>query len=323
MSVTAASGTWRRDLQATLFELDAQSYTEAMIGLKVLPVYRSRFKSAEYPMFPREWFKKLPDSARAADGGYNRVGAQFEQATYTCEDHGNEQALDDFDRNHYGTFFDYEASAALQLFVLEMLLLEKRISDLVMSETTFTATAAATAWATIASATPITDVDNVARIINQASGVPKNQLTLVVNDLDWQYLNNCASILDRIKYVNLAVADEARMRSAIADAMGIKEILVGQTYYDTKEEGIAESMSAVWPANTAGLGRIAPSENVGLGFGCLGRTVLWTTDSPEIPTIETYDEPRVRAEVLRARMSTDEILQGDADVFWSLISTDA
>jgi len=322
MAITPASGTWRQDLQAQMTEVDVTQYTDSMIGLIVMPIFRTKRKTAQYPVFPREWWKKPVSDDRAPNGAYNRIDLQTEPATFTCEDHGNEHVLDDFDENHYEDFFDYEAMATRQLGVLARLNHERRVAALLTNETTFSATAAATAWATIATATPVTDVDNAALVILQASGIRKDQLTLVVNNVDWQYLNNATKILDRIKYVDLRVADEEKMRSAIASAMGIKQILIGQTHYDTKEEGVAESMSNIWPTNTAGLGYIAPSDGVGIDTGCAGRTVLWTKDSPEMPTVETYRDDTVRADVVRVRASTDEILQGDAGVFWTTISTD-
>ncbi len=51
----------------------------------------------------------------------------------------------------------------------------------------------------------------------------------------------------------------------------------------------------------------APAEEL-----CVGRTCLWTADSPDAVMVEEYFEPQTRSDIYRARHHVDEKLV-DAD----------
>lgn len=311
MSVEQAStATLRPDVQAHVMEYDAEKAQRLFIGRQVLPVFRSAVDMGEYLVYRSANLLQSPDDTVSEETGYNRVATKVGSKTFTTEPHGLEFVLTDRRARQNARRIDFLAAEANRMWYQILLAHERRVSVLV--DTLPAGTAATTDWATIASSDPIGDIQTNADTVCRACGAAQEELTLIVNSTDFRYLQNCAGILDRVKYVNVMVGDLATeaQRQLIATALGVKQVLVGRSAYNTVPKGETASMSAIWPAEKAFLALLVDGEGEPLETPGLGRTVLWSEDS-EFPTIETYRDESIRATIERVRFDVDEILQGE------------
>jgi len=317
----AESGvTLRRDLSAVANEFDDIQAREMFIGLRAAPVFRVGEESAYYPVICRETFRKPAETERASDGSYNRVSGEFGSGTYSCEEHGLEYLIDDKRRKRYQSFFDAESAAVRILRHQILMAQERRISSLILDSSTFTANSVSTAWATVASSVPLTDVTTGCETLEDNCGIGRENYTLIVPRTEYKYLCTTDSILGRIKYVAPGVTRGMLTTQLLAEFFGIKQVLVAGGSYDSAGEGVAESMSQIWSTGYAMLCVIA-GEGDPLEMPSIARTMLWAEDSPENVVVETYRDEKRRSDVVRMRHNVDEVLTADADLLGYLLST--
>jgi hypothetical protein len=74
---------------------------------------------------------------------------------------------------------------------------------------------------------------------------------------------------------------------------------------DTAGKGISFSLSDIWDDEYVLLFRAAANAR-NLREPTLGRTFLWTGDSPQMVTSEQYRDETVRSNIYRVRQYTDE-----------------
>lgn len=301
-----ANATLRPDIAAALREFDIPGATSKFIGETILPIWRSGRKNGEYGVWERENVLLTPETLRTPGTGYNRLDTRIDSRTFLCEDRGLETPVDDSQERQYGSYLSILQAAARSRFFQMQMDHERRAAALIASITQ--SGQVTISWATIATATVLDDVDAMADSITDNSGAAKEDLSLIVSRQDFRYMRDNKLILDRIKFTNPGVSSANMTADVLAGLFGIKEIIVGSPAYNTAQKGAAISLSQVWPTGVAYLALLT-TENAPLDTPCIGRTILWTEDSPTFPLVETYRDESVRSEIVRVRMHTDEILQ--------------
>ncbi|HUU83922.1 MAG TPA: hypothetical protein VM243_10505 [Phycisphaerae bacterium] len=316
--------TLRQDLSAVAYEYADEVARRSFIGQRVAPLFGVAQDEAAYPIISRENFLKPETDARANDGTYNFIDGQFGSGTYKCEEHGLSSLLDDRRKKKYRNFIDFEEADTRMLVHKLLLNHERRVASMVINATTFTAHAPATVWSTSASATPTTDIETGLQTIRQGSGMPPETVSLILSHTDFVEMCKTTDVLNLVSYTfsaNQGVRPAILKPMHIATILGIKEVLVGVSAYDTTEEGVAVSASGVWGTGYAMLAVLADSADQPLELPSAFRTMLWTEDSPEFPVMERYYDNDRRGEVLRARLDSDEVLTADANLLTYLLST--
>jgi len=296
----------RPDLQAQVQEYDASGAVARFIGRRVAPIFRSAIFSGQYPIFRRADYKKMADSRRADDGSYNSIKAFFGQGTFTCDENGLKYPIDDARRRKYASLFDAEASASIILWFQLLLGHEYRVSQL-FSGGGFTNTNVATAWSTAATAVPLTDLETGINSLCDKWGVAPGDISLIIPRVDYSEMLKTSQVNNKMLYTYPGVQPSLASPAIVAAMLGIKEVLVAASVYDSKEEGIAESNAMIWTAGVMFL-TVLCGEDAPLDETSVARTILWTEDSPDIPVIESYRDDDRRCDIIRARVQTDEIL---------------
>jgi hypothetical protein len=83
--------------------------------------------------------------------------------------------------------------------------------------------------------------------------------------------------------------------AAIAEALGVKEVLVGKAYYDTAGEGKAASTSAIWGNTNIWVGNLANGGGLSsMLSGGAQYTITWSRFASDIGTFE-YEEPQTKS----------------------------
>jgi len=316
----------RRDLTQVANEFDASAAALMFIGLSVLPVMRVGEESAKYPTITRESIKKAESDARGANGAYNRITGEFGEGIYACEEHGLEYRIDDKMRKRYASFIDAEQAATRILRYKHRLLHEKRVAAATLNATTvFTQNAPVTVWSTFATATPLVDLGAGMAALEDNTGMPRAMLSLIIPQTDKTEMLATTEVNDKIKYTygggNGGIQPWQISNAQIAAMLGIKQVLVAASSYDSKEEGYAETNTKIWTAGRVMLAYLAEGENAPLEMPQLGRTMLWTADAPAFPVMESYREDQTRGDILRIRDNTDEVLVAAANLASYVVTT--
>lgn len=302
---TSSTTVQRPDLGQLAYEYSL-SRSPAFIGDQILPVFEVGEKNGNYPVIPTEALLKVPETARAARGAYNRGDWNFEMDNYDCEEHGWEEPLDDTEAEMYRRFFDAETVATIRAMLILRRAREKRIADMVFNTGNFSATSIGTEWSTAANATPKTNVDAGIQSLEDTFGIPGDALSLIISNKVFRNVMKTAEIKDYLQYTSphLLLGREAQ-RQMLADYLGIREVLVGGGVYDSTDKGQSTTIAALWDDEYAMLALLA-TDAMDLREPCLGRSFLWTADSPSIVNVDVYREEQIRSNIYRVRHYLDE-----------------
>lgn len=298
--------TLRRDLSTVAYEYMLEASQRGFIGLSILPIKEVNDQSANYPVIPIEAMIKLPNTKRAARGDYNRSDYKFETGTYACEEYGWEELIDDAERNLYANDIDADEIATMRAVDILLRNQEARIAAAVFNTANITQTAGVgTEWSTAATCTPRANVFTAKEAMRLASGLRPN--IGVCSSVVFKNLMFADEIMDAFKYTNpVEIGGEEAQRRLLAQYFGLDEVLVGGAIKDGAKKGQAYSIADIWDDEYFGLFKVPRGTTQDMKEPVLGRTFLWTGDSPQNLTTESYREEQRRSDVIRVRHNVDE-----------------
>jgi hypothetical protein len=313
------SAIYRPDLGAAVMEYNESSVV-GFIGLQCLPVFRTSKNAGSYPVIPKEALLKLSETSRAPRAAYPRDDWEYERGTFQTAERGKEELLDDSERE----LFDQEAPGMADFVATQrawndiMRGQEKRIADLLFNSTNFANGGDVTnEWDDATNATPINDVNDANYNLVQQCGMQGN--TLIFSWKVWLQLRECDQIVDRLKYTFPGIDINTMSTAQMAAAFGVPRILVGGSVYDSAGRGQDASISDIWDDEYAMLAVIS-SGGMNLREPSIGRTFLWTEDSPQNPIVEQYRDEEHRSDVFRVRHHVSEALIASRDDSGTIVS---
>jgi len=289
--------------EAALEFIQAQ---DEFIGTKVLPIFPTKKKASIFPAITRESITRDADTKRAPRGNYNRDSFQAKDRQYNCEEHGLEGPLDDSEREMYSSDFDAELTTVQIVTRRVLQAQEKRIASAVFDTTTFSGSDLFTDYSAEpwdnGSSDVIAQVREVREKVRKNCGMDPGTLIMSKANIDRLLANS--GIKGAIQYV--ARLTEAEILNALADILGVKKIVVGKGIYNSAKEGKAFKGADIWSDDYAMVAVIGEGQR--LSDPSMGRTFLWTADSPENATVEQYRDDAARSDIFRVRQHVDEII---------------
>jgi hypothetical protein len=303
---TSATTIQRPDLGALVYEHVMDAEKQGFICLELLPTFDVQEQSADYPVIPFEALLKIQSTSRAPRGAYNRGDYEFETGTYACKENGWEEPVDDVERRLYKRFFDAEVVASLRAADIVLRSQEVRVAAKIFNVSNITQTSAVTTeWNTAATCTPREDVA-AAKEAMRAAGQPEPNV-MVISRKVFNALLLAKQVTDAFRYgaVPFEVKPFAAKQADLAAFFNIDRILVAGAIKDSAKKGKAISAADIWDDEYAGLFKVS-SGGQDLREPCIGRTFLWTADSPQIIVTESYRDETVRSDIYRVRQYTDE-----------------
>jgi hypothetical protein len=305
MQPTDITAVNRPDLGAIAYEYMLEADQRGFIALLLLPIFEVMQQSAQYPIIPLESLLKLEETSRAARGKYNRSDYKFDFGNYSCKENGWEEVVDDREAALYARYFDAEEVATKRAIDIILRGQEARVAAKVFNVSNITATAdVSIAWNTPSTAVPRANIYAAKMALRAATGIEPNIGACSKKVFDTVMLT--AEIRDALKYTNpIEIGGYEAQRRILAQYFGLDNILVGGAMKDSADKGIAASLADIWDDEYFGLFRVSTG-GPDLREPCLGRTFLWTGQSPQNIVTESYRDETVRGTVIRVRQDTDE-----------------
>ena len=301
---SGARGIPRLDLGAAVEEYIQKE--SDFIGTKVLSIKGVPLQASNFKAKTRASVTLDADTKRAKSGHYNRISLEVKDLTYACEENGLEEILDDSDRNLYESDFDAEFDVSKNTADTLKRMQEKRIAAKIFNTSTFTGSdlytnaAGTKAWSDI-TADILANVNAAKRKVKANCGLNPNSVIFNGNILE--YIKKNTAVIDSIKYT--ARVTDAEIINGLADYLGVDYVLVGDSIRNSAKKGKVFASSPIWSDLYAMVAIVAP-EGSSLRTPSLGRTMLWTSDSPDNCTVEEYRDNGARGDVYRVRQNTDE-----------------
>ena len=307
----------RADLGEAIMEVMLS--TTQYIGIKALPLLPTRQATATFSRFTRESILRRRKTQRAPTAGYSRDQIEAEDDTYTCKENGHESLLGDDERAFFASDFDAEKATSENALHVVLREQEIRIQQLLLNTTTFTGASlytdvSANPWDNPAS-DAIGHVKAAAEKVRQNCGMKPNAMILGLATLNNLLLND--DIIGRLAGVLVPTA--AEITKFLTGIFNVDQIITGDFIYNSASEGKAFVGVDGWGDDYVLLGVVAKTTNI--KEPCLGRTFLWTGDSPQNTVVEEYRVEERRSNVFRVRQNTHEKLF-DAN-FGHLLKVDA
>lgn len=323
ISPSSSLATLRPDLAGSLMEFDLQANMNDMVALQIAPVLEVDRQMGNFGRIPIEELLKTRDDLRAAGAGYNRGNGTFQPDSYSCTEHGLEEAVDDREAEMYADYFDAELIAAMRARHGILQNLETRvIASALANAVAYSGGALPAVWSDPANSTPITDITNgMAQLYAQ---IGRTRACLAISWARYNVLRNSTQIIDRVKYSGLVnVTRDNITPQAIAQALDVEELIVGRAVYNTANEGAATkagtaTLAGLWTANKALL--FVKAKSMDIREPCFMRTIHWGLDGSQIgAAVESYRDEHVRGNVVRCRMDeTEKVLYPQAAVVMNI-----
>jgi len=303
----ANRGIPRADLGAAAMEF-VMNQADFVAG-NVLPELPVQNKSGKIAVVTREGITTEVDAKRAPSGAYNRDSFTAEDLEYACEEFGLEGPLPDERRREYVSDFDAELLTVQTTMRKLLVQRERRVAAAVFNATTWLSSDATlyTDWAssapwTTAASDAYAHVAAAKEQVRINCGIEPN--ALICNQTTINRLKQLTVIKAVIAYVERGT--DAALFSAISDLFGLPKIIVARATTNSAQEGQTFVGANLWSnlyAMVAVVSDAGPAPTPGIG-----RTPLWTPDSPSSLVIESYYEPERRQEIYRCRHDVDELI---------------
>lgn len=307
-SPSSALSTQRPDLAASLEEFDLAMDQKGFIGPDVFPVVDVSAQSGNFGKIPIEQLLQTRNTARAPGSGYARSSFTFQPATFSCQEHGAEEPIDDREAEMYREYFDAELVSTARAYDAVLRNAEIRLAAAVFNATTWTSftTAVGDEWDDAAAADPRANVKAAKIAVFNQCGLWPN--ALIINQLVFENLCDVAEIIDRLKYSGHTDPKPGNItKQAMAQALGIQKLIVAGSPKNTAAEGQAVSISPIWSNEYAMICRVADTQDP--REPCIGRTFHWSKDGSQPEgRVETYREEKIRGDVVRVRHDVAEVV---------------
>lgn len=307
-SPSAALVTLRPDLAESFEQFDLAMSWNGFVGSKVMPISDVASQAGNFGIIPLEQLLQTRTTTRAPGSAYNRSEFTFKPSTYACKENGMEEVVDDREAAMYANYLAAEQYAAIRARDAVLRNFETRVVDL-LTDTTNTFTggktgAVAVSWKTFATSAPTADVVGAMKSVYTNSGLIPN--AVIMGWFAWQNFRQSADTINRIKYWGGDdPTTEGITTSVAARLFGVPNIFIAGAQYNSANQGQTASLSQVWPDDKVFVGRIATTQD--FKEPCVGRCFHWSGDgSSPTATVESYRDERVRGNVVRVRMDTDE-----------------
>lgn len=303
----------RLDLSLTYSEFSLRANRKGFIGLQILrPVIVGK-SSGDYPKVTIESvLGPIEDTRRNADGTYKRSKGEYEMDSFTTVEHGVEEHVSDSDIEMYGDIMDAEYYARERAINRDLIRLEHDIATTVIDTAVFTGAltgAVSTPWTTLATSTPITDIDNGIEACRANCGFKPN--TLQITDYTLRKMARSAQVQDLLKYSGRDDPKNLEMINGIKNLLHIENIVVAEGVKNTADEGQTASFQRLWPTDKAMLCYVSDSQDPKDPTPTLGFTFMFDeqingapgADGESALIIEEYREEKVRGGFIRARFN--------------------
>ncbi len=252
---------------------------------------------------------------RAPSADFARVGIRVSTDNYTAIQYALEYLIADEVRANADTGIELESTAAM--YLVDQLNLQKDLdfaADFFTTSSGWASGTVSTAWDTVTTGTPVTNIVAAIATIRRALGGSNQHKIVGLGGVKIRSaLLTSDQVRDRTKYVQAGTYQA--LENSLAGALGLDELIFSEREYNTAKEGRAASYSPVFDNDFL---VVAVPRNPGLSTPSAGYTFAWDENGKGDMYTEMYREENRKSDVLRAVCYYDQKQTGtDLGVFFS------
>lgn len=308
---------FRADLTGALVE-QASNWEAGLIGTKALPIINVETKAGLYPVFNLAAGNLLRNEvkARAPYTKFPRGTRAFDQDTYGTQEFGFEEAVDDTIAKDMSRFFSAETLAAKLAMRKVSIAHEVRSAAVINSTANWgTATNSATAYtiANIATFDVGLDVEEAMDRL-RGKGESASDCVAIMSTNVFTRIKASTKLQNRLRGIGVSSDTILNVsEQAVAEALGLRAVLVGRSYIDAGLEDAAFLSSAVWGNTFVWVGNVGTPGNAMNMFGGGGAfTLNWGQYGPPL-AVETYRDEGITSDIVRSKQHvTEKVVNSNA-----------
>lgn len=297
-------------LSAAASQVMTNAPLNGFVGARILPYFDVSESFGIYPVIPAKALFNVPQTKRGERGAYSRSVEDFESGRFTTRENGHEMPVDERFKAVYKTMLDLQLYTTRLCAAKILRAQEVRVAAKVMNTSNYASTAANAAW-DVASTDIKKDID-AGRLSMRSKGMEPN--ALLVSDAVYRKMTKNTLILAAAKDMFPDASKTGTVTKAMIEAyLELPEIIIAGSMKNSANRNKAASLSDIWPDTYAMLARVA-SDGDDITEPCIGRIMRWNEGaSGEEFIAETYFDDTVRAEIVRNRHDTAEVLLQSVD----------
>ena len=331
MPASNIQGTIHVDRYLTNYSVTYMQSKASFIAGRAASLIRVNNQSDKFVVYDRGYFWRDEMRPRALGGRPEQVGYKVGEGTYSAVEWAAEHVVDDRQRANTDAPINLDQNATRLLTDKAMIRADRIWATNFFTTGIWTTTrtgVGSTPGANQflkfndANSDPILVIDEYKDTMHQLTGFMPNVLVLGTNVR--RELRSHPDIADRIKYVGIGLADEAKLQ----ELFDIPTVVTARSIYNASDEGVADSFQYIVDAQSAWLGYIEPSPGLDsptaiANFAWQGLVAGQTNDFGGV--ITRGREPRAYSDWFHNRMAFDlKVVAADLGVFLKdAVSSDA
>ena len=241
------------------------------------------------------WRNEARKRAPAAD--FARVGIRLSQDNYSCDQYALEYLIADEISSNADAGVDIESTATM--YLVDQLNMQKDLSfaaDFLTSSSGWGSGTVSTAWDTVATGTPVTNITTAVLAVRRALGASAQHDIIGIGGTKiLNALINSDQVRDRTKYVKDGTYQG--LRAALAPVLNLDRLIISEREYNTAAEGLTPSYSPVFNRQFL---VVAVPRSPGLSVPSAGYTFAWDEGGRGDMYVEQYREEAKKSDVVRA-----------------------
>ncbi len=291
----------RPDLAIMANEISSQAAMQGFLSDFVMPPWPVARASGDYTVMPLENYLSVQPGERAPGSGFARFKGTYEKKSYTTNQKGYEETIDDVERLLIGQDSAgaiMQDDIAIQRLTTKVLRYrEFQTKDIVEANAAQTSAAGAL-WTDVAGADPRADILAAKAIMRDTHKVIPNAVAMSNKAMD--ALIACDAFKEQtVNTGSVQMQGFAAQLAMISTWFGVPRVLISNAFYNSAGDGLAGVMTDIWDSTKIHL--IFSNGGMDMREPTFGRRPVWTSMAPGGGmTVLTYREEATTSDVYRA-----------------------
>lgn len=230
----------------------AIGFTEnATIAGTIAPVVTVEKQGDRYTVFSRADAFRTEDAKRSPGTEANKISRSVSSDTYYAQNYALKYPVTIEDRENADPVFRQRLINDAASYVSRKLALgwEQRVATLVFNAANVGSSSGVdSAWSAASASNPIGDIQQALDNVQDSTGTRPNRLVMGLKA--WRSLRRNDQILNRLFGQNNGGGFATT--GQVAGLLEVESILVGQAFYNSAEEGLAENLLPLWGDSVLG-----------------------------------------------------------------------
>lgn len=235
----------------------------------IFPIVPVTKQTNKYFVYPKGSFFRTDMSPRPLGDSPNRSSYTTSTDSYGCEEYGEEQVIDDRQRENTDNPLEPDRDATIKLTQSGLIYTDQSWAGKFFNNSTWTVNQAGVASAPGANqfirfdqagADPVKTIRNAIRTMQRTTGFKPNVLVLGVDV--YEVLINTPSIYGRIQYIREATEAGGTDEFLLGRLFGVAKVVVAESVAMTSPEGVTDTIDFIMNSKSFLLCYAAPNPSL-------------------------------------------------------------